>query len=568
MPHLRIGKLRAYEDSEVKHIQHSEDTRALRPGDIIQNFDHICEWDEDCISFDVCESWRGLGDASCDKALRDVFSGPSSSVGKDLLKTLEEHASARSDTSNAAQDFLDEMNQAPPAGILASEEEIVLAQNFFLDNSIQIMQALLHYSLAGGFASPRIVRTLEAVSYLVPHVQHGKGGSSSSDILADVLSNISKASTDRTFARLSETMQFILDVMGCTASALPAHPASEHDATRHADHKETLIENPDALAYLMPGGDGWRSTVRVRLLHGIARWRVEDRWSREGNAQPGIPISQEDMAATLAAFSTVPIWSLHRLALPPSPAEASAYLALWRHVGYYLGVSPPILLRHFRNTHTADKFLATAALHLFSDDPSPSSPTSPTRTALRGPTIPILVAVSNRAPLHTSLFYNIALTTHLLGPALSAHLGLPRAPLAARLRMHAFLLLQRVPHAFARWYPRAGWRAKRRAVLREGMVRSVWWNMGLRRTTFRPRTMVRDTGEANGDGEGEGGAGGELAPGVVEEEGIQRDPVRGKMLTRMWSEVWKEMIAVCVIVGAVASFVSFIGLRFILRSVW
>lgn len=97
-------------------------------------------------------SWRSLGDDSCDKALRDVFSGPSSSTGKDLLKTLEEQASARSDTSNAAQDFLDEMNRAPPAGILASEEEIVLAQNFFLDNSIQIMQALLHYSLAGGFA--------------------------------------------------------------------------------------------------------------------------------------------------------------------------------------------------------------------------------------------------------------------------------------------------------------------------------------------------------------------------------------------------------------------------------
>ncbi|KAL1941846.1 hypothetical protein VTO73DRAFT_6846 [Trametes versicolor] len=561
MCHFRIGKLRAYEESEVKHIQHSEDTRALRPGDIIQTFDHICEWDEDCVSFDVCESWRGLGDALCDDALRHVFSGPSSSVGKDLLKTLQEQASARSGTPNAAHDFLDDISQAPPAGILASKEEIVLAQNFFLDNSIQIMQALLHYSLAGGFASPRIVRTLEAVSYLVPHVNHDKGGQSSSDLLADVLSNITKASTHRTFARLSETMQFILDVMGCTASAIPTHPAPEddpHGIHRHADQKDTH-SNIDALAYLMPGGEGWRSTVRVRLLHGIARWRVEERWSREGNAQPGVPISQEDMAATLAAFSTVPIWSLHRLGLPPSPAEASAYLALWRHVGYYLGVSPPILLRHFRDTQTADKFLATAALHLFSDSsPSPSSPSSP----LRGPTIPILVAVSNRAPLHTSLSYNIALTTHLLGPSLSLHLGLPSTPLSARLRMHAFLLLQRVPHVFARWYPRAGWREKRRDVLREGMVRSVRWNLGQRRTAFRPRTMVRDVGEEDV------GAGGELAPGVAEEEGIQRDPTRAKVLGRMWKEVWKEMIAVCVAVGVVAVAVSYFGLRYILRSVW
>lgn len=116
-----------------------------------------------------------------------------------------------------------------------------------------------------------------------------------------MLSNISKESTDRTFARLSETMQFILDVMGCTASAIPVHSAPEDDPlgpSRHADQKESLIDNPDALAYLMPGGEGWRSTVRVRLLHGIARWRVEERWSKEGNPQPGVPISQEDMAAT------------------------------------------------------------------------------------------------------------------------------------------------------------------------------------------------------------------------------------------------------------------------------
>lgn len=96
-------------------------------------------------------------------------------------------------------------------------------------------------------------------------------------------------------------MQFILDIMGCTASAIPIHPTPEHDPrdpNRQADQKESPIKDLDALAYLMPGGDGWRSTVRVRLLHGIARWRVEERWSREGNAQPGVPISQEDMAAT------------------------------------------------------------------------------------------------------------------------------------------------------------------------------------------------------------------------------------------------------------------------------
>ncbi|KAI0824901.1 hypothetical protein BC628DRAFT_1376486 [Trametes gibbosa] len=568
----RIGTLRVFHENEVKHIRHSEETVNLRPGDIFETFDHICEWDEDCVSFEKCESWRGEGDPLCDAALRDVFDSASSSVGKELLSTLEEHSA-----SEAVQAFLNEVHQTPPAGILASDEEVALAQEFFLDNSIQIMQALLHYSLAGGFASPRIVATLEAVSYLVPHVQKDSEASPSADLSA-ILGNISKASTDRTFSRLSETFQFVLDVMGCFASPTPVYPISNKfgDKHRNEDHERpSPIEDCSDVSYLMPGGEGWNSTVRVRLLHGIARWRVQERWDREGHAQAGVPISQEDMAATLAAFSTVPIWCLNRLGMAPSPASASAYLALWRHVGFYLGVSPPILLRHFRDTRAADKFLATAALHLFSP-PSPStssssssSPSSSSSSsapppsaqhALRhGPTIPILLAVSNRAPLHNTLAHNLALTTHLLGPALAAHLRLPRAPLRARLRVHAVLALQRAAHAFARCYPRAAWRAKRRAVLREGIVRSVRWNLGQRRTTFRPRTM-RGAREGGGDGDGHGDEGGELAPGVSKEEVVARAPVRAKVLARMWSEVLMEEVAVCAVAGVLGVGVGYVAL--------
>ena len=35
---------------------------------------------------------------------------------------------------------------------MVSLEELKTAQDFFVDHSIQIMQALLHYSLAAGFA--------------------------------------------------------------------------------------------------------------------------------------------------------------------------------------------------------------------------------------------------------------------------------------------------------------------------------------------------------------------------------------------------------------------------------
>ena len=52
----------------------------------------------------------------------------------------------------AARAFLDDISRVPPPELKATPEDIRRARELFLDNVMQIMQALLHYSLAGGFA--------------------------------------------------------------------------------------------------------------------------------------------------------------------------------------------------------------------------------------------------------------------------------------------------------------------------------------------------------------------------------------------------------------------------------
>ena len=96
----------------------------------------------------------------------------------------------------------------------------------------------------------------------------------------------SPATTARTYARLLETFKFVLDVMGCTCDTpVPSEKFGER-------------------AYIMPGGEGWRSAVRVRMLHGVARRRARAKLrsdmdpDRESEADADVPISQEDMAAT------------------------------------------------------------------------------------------------------------------------------------------------------------------------------------------------------------------------------------------------------------------------------
>ena len=58
---------------------------------------------------------------------------------------------------------------------------------------------------------------------------------------------------------------------------------------------------------LRPGREGWRSAVRVRALHARVRRRLLLRGASGGEAwdcaRDGVPINQEDQAATLLAFS-------------------------------------------------------------------------------------------------------------------------------------------------------------------------------------------------------------------------------------------------------------------------
>ena len=89
-------------------------------------------------------------------------------------------------------------------------------------------------------------------------------------------------------------MQFVLDVMGCSAASTISTEPSTLGSGASGNRPS------DRLADLLPGGDGWKSAVRVRLLHGVARWRVQTRWEQENRTEDidSVPISQEEVAAT------------------------------------------------------------------------------------------------------------------------------------------------------------------------------------------------------------------------------------------------------------------------------
>ncbi|MGH8516499.1 MAG: oxygenase MpaB family protein, partial [Panacagrimonas sp.] len=82
---------------------------------------------------------------------------------------------------------------------------------------------------------------------------------------------------------------------------------------------------------------GFKSTLRVRLIHGLVRrhvqrlpdWRMEE-W--------GLPINQPDMAATLLGALVVPLLVARVMGMPQTRPERDAAVHLARYVGWLMGV--------------------------------------------------------------------------------------------------------------------------------------------------------------------------------------------------------------------------------------
>jgi hypothetical protein len=108
---------------------------------------------------------------------------------------------------------------------------------------------------------------------------------------------------------------------------------------------------------MLPHGVGYRSTLRVRLIHSFVRrhvaampdWRA-DEW--------GVPVNQTDMAATLVGALIAPVAGGLGMGIVTTPRDLDAIAHLTRYVGWLIGVQDEWLPNNFRDAvrilfHTA-----------------------------------------------------------------------------------------------------------------------------------------------------------------------------------------------------------------------
>ncbi|KAK5112106.1 hypothetical protein LTR62_004448 [Meristemomyces frigidus] len=163
-------------------------------------------------------------------------------------------------------------------------EQIARGQDVFYRYGAANLTGLAYQSLLGGMGAARVVETLART-----------GG----------------FSTKVARSRLFETTQHILQ---CTKS----------------------VES------IQPGGDGFASTIRVRLLHAAVRNRIfklaESKPSYYDVQAWGIPINDLDSMGTISTFSATLIWlSLPRQGIYLRQQEIADYVALWRYIAHVIG---------------------------------------------------------------------------------------------------------------------------------------------------------------------------------------------------------------------------------------
>lgn len=93
---------------------------------------------------------------------------------------------------------------------------------------------------------------------------------------------------------------------------------------------------------MKPGAPGFRTTLRVRIIHALVRATLSERpdWDHR---YYGLPVNQLDMQVTYLAFSVMFLLGQRLLGVPVKRREGADLMHLWRHIGWLMGVDEALL---------------------------------------------------------------------------------------------------------------------------------------------------------------------------------------------------------------------------------
>ncbi len=97
-----------------------------------------------------------------------------------------------------------------------------------------------------------------------------------------------------------------------------------------------------------PGGDGWRLTLRIRLVHAQSRMLLKDSDEWDAAAH-GAPVSAAHIMLASTTFSARLLQHSRRLGAKFSDMEWEGYVHVWRYTAWIMGVPEAILFEDYED---------------------------------------------------------------------------------------------------------------------------------------------------------------------------------------------------------------------------
>lgn len=192
----------------------------------------------------------------------------------------------------------------------------------------------------------------------------------------------------------------------------------EHGVRRLQQNNRHMVEIfiPGGLEF---GGDGWKLSVRVRLIHAQIRRLLaqSDDWDEEAW---GIPISAAHVGYAITAFSARLLRHLKGLGARFDDAERASFMQVWRYTGYLMGIPESIL---YRDEEDALEIFEIGGLC----EPEPDLESVAMANSLVN-SAPLIVGISDPGARNNLAKYVYTISRALIGNELADRLKYPASP--------------------------------------------------------------------------------------------------------------------------------------------
>lgn len=198
---------------------------------------------------------------------------------------------------------------------------------------------------------------------------------------------------------------------------------------------------------MLPGaldrsGEGWRLSVRIRLVHAQIRWliRTEGNWNEE---RYGVPLSSAHMAMASANFSASCLGFARKMGARLDREACASFMQIWRYASWLIG-TPEVLLFAGDEAKTNELYRIARIC-----EPSPSHESVAIAKALFE-ALPSIAGQSAPRDVRKMVSNAHRIARALLGHGLSDGLGIPRLHTAGLLTLlRSRRRVQRIVHGVA-----------------------------------------------------------------------------------------------------------------------